>query len=102
MSLLPFNKKNRIKNYQNFFVDHCIEMDIKQELSTDNQLNFMGVNRLFVLLSPNQDCTVKRFNSKKYYWPKSIIKNYNVIVNGNNLYDQTINCDVKRYEKLKS
>ena len=77
-------------------------MDIKQELSTDNQLNFMGVNRLFVLLSPNQDCTVKRFNSKKYYWPKSIIKNYNVIVNGNNLYDQTINCDVKRYEKLKS
>ena len=67
MSLLSFNKKNRIKNYQNFFVDHCIEMDIKQELSTDNQLNFMGINRLFVLLSPNQDCTVKRFNSKKYY-----------------------------------
>ena len=76
-------------------------MDIKQGLSTDIQSNFMGVNRLFVLLYPNQDCTVKRCNSKKYYWPKGIIKSYNVIVNGNNLYDQTINCDVKRYEEIK-
>ena len=44
--------------------------------------NFEGVNRLFVLVHPNQDDSAKRINAKKYYLPKNIIKNYNVISNG--------------------
>ena len=43
--------------------------------------NFVGVNRLLVLIYPNQDNRVKRFNGKKYCLPKCIIQTYNVIMN---------------------
>ena len=52
--------------------------------------NFVGVNRLFVLIYPNQGDKVKRFNDKKYYSPKGIIKNYNAIVNRTNFYDNLL------------
>ena len=59
------------------------------------ELNFVGVNRLFVLVYSNQNDGVKRFNRKKYYLSKGIIKNYNVIINRKSLYDQAINSDIK-------
>ena len=43
--------------------------------------NFVGVNKLFVLVYTNEGNNAKRFNARKYYLPKSIIKNYNVIIN---------------------
>ena len=45
--------------------------------------NFVGVNRLFVLVYLNRNDDVKRFKAK-------IIKNCNVIINGENFYDQAI------------
>ena len=42
--------------------------------------NFVGLNRLFVLDYTNED-NPKRFNARKYYFPKGKIKNYNVIIN---------------------
>ena len=50
-----------------------------------NQI-FVKVNRLFVLVYSNQD-DAKRFKSRRYYLPKGIIKNYNMITNGKNFYD---------------
>ena len=35
------------------------------------------------------------------YLPKGIIKNYNVIINGENFYDQLIDSDIKRYEEIR-
>ena len=32
---------------------------------------------------------------------KGIIKNYNVIINGKNAYDQAIDSDIKRHEKIR-
>ena len=32
---------------------------------------------------------------------KGIIKNYNVIINGKNFYDQAIDSDIKRYEEIR-
>ena len=43
--------------------------------------NFVGVNRWFVLVCINQDATSKKFKAKRYYLPKGIIGNYNVIIN---------------------
>ena len=34
--------------------------------------------------------------------PKTIIKNYNVIVNRKNFYDQPIDFDIKRYEEIRN
>ena len=41
------------------------------------------------------------YNAKNYYLPKGIIKNYNVIVNGKNFYDQPVDSDIKRYEEIR-
>ena len=49
--------------------------------------NFVGVNRLFVLVYSNEDAAFKRFKAKKCYLPKIIINDYSVIINGKNFYD---------------
>ena len=40
--------------------------------------NFIGVNRLFVLVYTNQDANAKTFNARKDDLPKAIIKNYDI------------------------
>ena len=57
--------------------------------------NFVGVNRLFVLVYSYQDGNAKRFKAKRYYLSKGIIDNYSVIINGKNCYDQPIDSDIK-------
>ena len=54
-----------------------------QQTSTDVffESNFVGVKKLFALIYPNQNDSVKRFNGKKYYLAKGVIKNYIVITN---------------------
>ena len=47
----------------------------------------------------------KLLGNSRYYLPKSIINNYNIIIIENNFYDESIYLDVKRYKditKLKS
>ena len=63
--------------------------------------NFVGVNRLFVLVYLNRDNDVKRFKTRRYYLTKGRIKNYNVIINGKNFYDQRIDSDIKRYKEIR-
>ena len=40
------------------------------------ELNFVGVNRLSVLVYSNQDVDSKRFKTQRYYLTKSIIKKF--------------------------
>ena len=49
--------------------------------------NFVEVNRLFVLACSNQDVNSKTFKAERYYLPKGIIDNCNVIINGKKFYD---------------
>ena len=56
---------------------------------------------MFVFVYTNQDANAKRFNARKYYLPKSIIKSYNIIISGKNFYDQAIDSDIKRYEEIR-
>ena len=39
--------------------------------------------------------------AKSIYLPKGVMKNYNVIINWKNVYDQTSNSDIKLYGKKK-
>ena len=57
--------------------------------------NFVRVNRLFVLTYLNRDNDVKRFKTQRHYLPKGIVKNYDVIINGKDFYDQPIDSDIK-------
>ena len=56
---------------------------------------------MFVLVYLNEDPDSERFKAKRYYLPKDRIKNYNVIINGKNFYDQVIDSDIKRYEEIR-
>ena len=59
----------------------------------------VGVNRLLVSVYSNEDAASKRFKAKRYYLPKGIIKNYNVIIKGKHFYDQAIDSEIKQYEE---
>ena len=68
-----------------------------------------NVAGFFVLVYANEDTNPKRFNAQKYFLPKDIIKNDNIIIigksfyiiiSGKNFYDQAIDSDIKRHEKV--
>ena len=59
------------------------------------------VNRLFVLIFLNRNTDIKQFYARKYYLPKGVIENYNVIINGKNFYDQAIDSETKRHEEIR-
>ena len=42
---------------------------------------------LFVLVYANEGNNAKKSNAQKYHLPNVINKNYNVIINGKNVYD---------------
>ena len=49
--------------------------------------SFQGVNRLFVLAFEND---AQRTSAKGYYLPNVEIKDYNIMINGENFFDQPI------------
>ena len=78
---------------------------VKPELLAQNlNLNhlieprFQGVNRLFILAFEND---AQRISRKRYYIPNAEIKDCNVMINGKNFFDQTINNMFKTYENIR-
>ena len=60
--------------------------------------SFQGVNRLFVLSFENEN---DRTSHSTYYLPKVEIKDYNVMIDGRNFFDQPINSMSKTYEDIR-
>ena len=54
--------------------------------------SFRGVNRLLALLFENND---DRTEHTRYFLPAVQIKDYNVMVDGENYLDQTVKIDLK-------
>ena len=71
--------------------------------------SFQGVKRLFVLAyfiaapanNNHADDTAGIKNNKKYFLPRGEIKNYNVLIDGRNFYDQPINDIIKQYDEIR-
>ena len=59
--------------------------------------SFQGVNRLFVLAFEND---AQRTLHSDYYLPNVEIKDYNVMINGENFFDQPIKNNKVTLEKL--
>ena len=51
---------------------------------------------MFVLTYSNQDDNVKRYEARRYYFPKGIIKNYR-----KHFYNQSIDSDIKQNEEIR-
>ena len=60
--------------------------------------SFQGVNRIFVLSFENEN---DRTSHSTYYLPKVEIKDYNVMIDGRNFFDQPINSMTKTYENSR-
>ena len=60
--------------------------------------SFQGVNRLFVLAFEND---TQRTSAKGYYLPNVEIKDYNVMINGENFFDQPVKDNKATYENIR-
>ena len=72
--------------------------------------SFQGVKRLFVLAyfiaapagaGGNTDDVAGIKYNRKYFLPRGSIKNYNVLIDGRNFYDQPINDLIKQYDEIR-
>ena len=59
---------------------------------------FQGINRLFVLSFENEN---DRTSHPTYFLSKVEIKDYNVMIDSKNFFDQTINSMIETYEKIR-
>ena len=71
---------------QNLNLNHLIEP------------SFQGVNRLFILAFENDD---DRTSSDEYYLPTVEIKEYNIMINGENFFDQPIKNNKVTYDNIR-
>ena len=60
--------------------------------------SFQGVSRLFVLAFEND---IQRTSHCGYYLPNVEIKSYNVMINGEDVFDQTIKNNKVTYENIR-
>ena len=60
--------------------------------------SFQGVNRLFVLAFENDN---HRISTKRYYLPIVEIKDYNIMINRENFFDQSIKNNKVTYENIR-
>ena len=60
--------------------------------------SFQGINRLFALAFEND---TQRTSHSGYYLPNVEIRNYNVIINGENVLDQPIKNDKVTHENIR-
>ena len=60
--------------------------------------SFQGVNRLFVLAFENDN---HRISTKRYYLPIVEIKDYNIMINGEIFFDQSIKNNKVTYENIR-
>ena len=79
--------QSNIKTYtQNRYLNHLVDP------------SYQGVGRLFVLSFENE---AGRTSHSTYYLPKAETKDYNVMIDGKNFFDQPINSDFKTYENIR-
>ena len=60
--------------------------------------SFQGINRLFVLAFEND---TYKTSSKRYNLPNVEIKDYNIMIDGKNFFDQPIKNDKTTYENIR-
>ena len=59
---------------------------------------FQGINRLFVLAFENDN---HRTSDERYYLPTVEIKDYNIVINGENFFDQPIKNNKITYDNIR-
>ena len=63
--------------------------------------SFQGINRLFVLAFEHDNDNDWRISNKRDYIPNVEIKDYNVMIDGKNFFDQPVKNDKVTYENIR-
>ena len=66
--------------------------------------SFQGVRRLFVLdfdNTDNGDKKVERNSHTNYFLPRVNITNYNLLIDGRNFYDQSVNDQIEKFDEIR-
>ena len=111
MPVVTLSKDDEIKlltNLKSGFMREIIWNKYRSQVSTEainNNLNilidpaFTNVNRMFVLTYPIDDNNDRKSYSR-FYLPRSMIKDYNVIINKSAFFDLPIKTEEEAYEKI--
>ena len=70
---------------------------------TTLDVSFQGVSRLFAASYETGDIrrnTNHQHSIRRYYLPRTEIKDYNVLIDGRHFYDQNVNSSIVRYNEL--
>ena len=70
---------------------------------TTLDVSFQGVSKLFAAAYETGDIqrnTNHQHSRRRYYLPRAEIKDYNVLIDGRNFYDQNVNSSIVRYNEL--
>ena len=76
--------------------DYVENNDTRERLDT----SFQGVNRLFVLVYAYGDNITYENAYRRYFLPR-LIENYNIEIDGGNVYGHRINDMIKQHDKLR-
>ena len=65
--------------------------------------SYQGIKRLFVIAYYNTEGNIQVSidSSKIYFLPRVKIENYNIEIDGKNIYDQPINDSIKQYDEIR-
>ena len=104
--LKTIKSKGLAKDLKDQFIGNNTKQKVKIKKTTNeyryfSESNFAAVNRLFDLIYSSQDNNVKRYNVLSCYLPKGIIKNYNIIINGMNFSNQSVDSNIKQCEEIR-
>ena len=106
-----FNRPVYCKKYQTKIEKRNLDNNNLTRFPLD--ASFQGVRRLFVLVFNNTEGTIpnnpiintanrlERNSHRKYFLPRVNITNYNVLIDGRNFYNQTINDLIKQYDEIR-
>ena len=93
---------NKYKAIDNMLVEIADDNDAKYIRDLLDS-SYQGVKRLFVLAYNNTEGNnqVSVDSYKKYFLPRVKIENYNIEIDGRNVYDQPINDSIKQYDEIR-
>ena len=63
--------------------------------------SFQGLNKLFFLAFEHDNDNDRRISNKRYYIPNIEIKDYNVLIDGKNFFDQPVKNDKITFENIR-
>ena len=83
--------------YKAILTNYAADIYIREWLDA----SFQGVNKLFVLPYARGDNVTDENSYRKCFLPKLKIKNYNIEIDGRNVYDQSINDSISQYDEIR-